>query len=63
MGLEIEIPVQAVSQGTFSGEREAGEDWGKKLSKDVVSAPEEPDPTGSERIWARHREHPQWEAV
>lgn len=42
----MEIPVQAVSQGTFSGEREAGEDWGKKLSKDVVSAPEEPDPTG-----------------
>lgn len=42
----MEIPVQAVSQSTFSGEREAGEDWGKKLSKDVVSAPEEPDPMG-----------------
>lgn len=43
----MEILMQAVSQGIFLGEREAAEDWEKKLSKDVVSALEEPDPMGS----------------
>lgn len=45
--LERKILVQAVFGGMFSGEREAGEDWGKKLSKDVVSAGQESDPTGN----------------
>ena len=36
--LALKSLVQAVSQGMFSGEREAREGWGKRLSQDVVSA-------------------------